>query len=168
MKVYSEGLKRSAVQKFLSRGNRSIAIISQETGVSATALYNWSKEFAHDTGAGMKAPERRPQDLSAAQKMKAVMEFEALPESEQGLYLRREGFMSEHLSGWKKVWQQALESGSNDAPGSRAEWTEMNRRLKELERDLRRKNEALAETSALLVLKKKADLIWGTHEDASP
>jgi hypothetical protein len=115
----------------------------------------------------MKA-ERRPQDLSAAQKMKAVMEFEALPEAERGLFLRREGFMSEHLSVWKKVCEQALEGGNSEGPASRAEWTEINRRLKELERDLRRKNEALSETTALLVLKKKADLIWGTHEDASP
>lgn len=168
MKVYTEEFKRAAVQKMLSRGNRSVGMICQETGASSHSLYKWANDLARDTGGSVKTTERRPQDLSAAQKMKAVMEFEGLPEAEQGLYLRREGFMSEHLNGWKKICEQALETSGTEAPASRAEWTEMSRRLKELERDLKRKNSALAETTALLVLKKKADLIWGIHEDESP
>ncbi len=39
------------------------------------------------------------------------------------------------------------------------------KKIKELERDLQRKDRALAETTALLVLKKKADLIWGSGEN---
>ena len=39
------------------------------------------------------------------------------------------------------------------------------KKIKELERDLSRKEKALAETTALLVLKKKADLIWGSGEE---
>ena len=42
--------------------------------------------------------------------------------------------------------------------------SELRARNKELERDLNRKDKALAETTALLVLKKKADLIWGTGD----
>jgi transposase-like protein len=162
MKRYSVEFKNAAVQKFLSRGNRSVAIVAHEIGTSAHSLYIWARELGNGSTIGM-CP---PQDISPAQKMKAVIEFEALPEAEQGLYLRREGFMSEHLIEWKRVCEQALVSGS-EAPASRAEWTEMNRKVKELERDLRRKDRALAETTALLVLKKKADLIWGVHEDES-
>jgi transposase len=167
VKKYSKEFKKVAVQKMLSRGHRSVKMVADELGTSPQMLYFWAKEFGRDTGAAMKASERRPQDLSSAEKMKAVMEFEVLPDLEQGLYLRREGFMSEHLSGWKKIWEQALDAGQ-EAPVARAEWTEMNRKLKELEKDLRRKDRALAETTALLVLKKKADLIWGIHEDESP
>ncbi len=39
------------------------------------------------------------------------------------------------------------------------------RRIKELERELRQKEKALAETAALLVLRKKAQAIWGEVED---
>ena len=39
-------------------------------------------------------------------------------------------------------------------------------RIKELERALARKDRALAETAALLVLGKKAAAIWGGDEDA--
>ena len=42
---------------------------------------------------------------------------------------------------------------------------EKDKRIKELERELRRKDKALAETAALLVLKKKAQAIWGDRED---
>jgi len=37
-------------------------------------------------------------------------------------------------------------------------------RIRELEAELRRKEKALAETAALLVLKKKAQAIWGEPE----
>ena len=47
----------------------------------------------------------------------------------------------------------------------RAEMCELKAENKELKRDLYRKDRALAETTALLVLKKKADLIWGTEEN---
>jgi transposase len=166
MKRYSKEFKKAAVQKMLSRGNRSVKLVSEDLGTSPQMLYLWVKELARGTAGGMKPTERRPQDLSAAEKMKAVIEFEVLPELDQGLYLRREGFMSEHLSGWKKICERALDVGQ-EAPVARAEWSEMNRKLKELEKDLLRKDRALAETTALLVLKKKADLIWGIHEDES-
>jgi len=39
------------------------------------------------------------------------------------------------------------------------------KRIRELERELRRKDAALAETAALLVLKKKAQMIWGDEDD---
>ncbi len=38
--------------------------------------------------------------------------------------------------------------------------------IRNLQRELKRKNEALAEAAALLVLRKKADAIWGQGEDA--
>ena len=43
---------------------------------------------------------------------------------------------------------------------------EEKKRIKALERDLRRKEKALAEAAALLVLRKKAEAIWGDGEDA--
>ncbi len=39
------------------------------------------------------------------------------------------------------------------------------KRIKQLERELRRKDAALAETAALLVLRKKAEALWGKDED---
>jgi len=112
-----------------------------------------------------KNPERRPQDWNAAEKWKAVIEFEALPEDKRGEFLRRQGLHSEHLEGWKKSMQAALELSPKASSSDRAEMSELKAEVKELKRDLHRKDRALAETTALLVLKKKADLIWGIGEN---
>lgn len=112
----------------------------------------------------MKKSDRRPQDWSAAEKLKAVIEFEGLSPDKRGEFLRREGLHAEHVEAWKKTMQAGLDSKVSTQE-SRAEMSELRARNKELERDLRRKDKALAETTALLVLKKKADLIWGTGEN---
>ena len=158
----SEGFKRAAVQKFHSRGSRTVLAVAREIGVSDALLYSWARQYA--TSSGMKKADRRPQDWNTAEKFKAVMEFDQLPEAVQGEFLRCEGLHSDHIEGWKKSMQAGLESGAS-APVSRAELSELKAENKELKRDLHRKNGALAETTALLVLKKKADLLWGTGEN---
>jgi transposase len=158
----SEGFKRAAVQKFHSRGSRTVIAVAREIGISDALLYAWARQYA--TSPGMKKADRRPQDWSAAEKFKAVMEFDQLPETGQGEFLRREGLHSDHIEAWKKSMQAGLEPGANTQV-SRAEINELKAENKELKRDLHRKNGALAETTALLVLKKKADLLWGTGEN---
>jgi hypothetical protein len=62
--------------------------------------------------------------------------------------------------------EAGLEAGGGGlTAANRSEWAADKKKIKELERDLSRKDKALAETTALLVLKKKADLIWGRGED---
>jgi hypothetical protein len=112
----------------------------------------------------MNKANRRPQDWSAEEKLKAVIEFEKLDPDKQGEFLRREGLHTDHIAAWKKIMEASLES-VNGSPASRAERVEDKRRIKELEQDLNKKDKALAEVTALLVLKKKADLIWGTGEN---
>lgn len=162
MAYRTEGFRKAAVQKYLSRGNRSGADVAGELGISTRSLNYWSQRYG--TNSGMKKPERRPQDWSAEEKFKAVIEFERLGPDGQGEFLRKQGLHSDHITAWKKSMQAGLESGGG-RPASRSERAEARRRIKELERELNRKDKALAETAALLVLKKKADLIWGTGEN---
>jgi transposase len=158
----SEEFKKSAVQKFHCRGSRSVDQVAAELGTSSWSLYRWVKEYG--TSPGMKKSDRRPQDWSAAEKLQAVIEFEGLSAEKRGEFLRREGLHTEHIEAWKKTMEAGLDSKTS-AQASRAEVSELKARNRELERDLRRKDKALAETTALLVLKKKADLIWGTGEN---
>ncbi len=158
----SEGFKRAAVQKFHNRGSRTVVAVAREIGVSDSLLYAWAKQYA--TRPGMKKEDRRPQDWSAAEKFKAVMAFDRLAESAQGEFLRREGLHSDHIASWRSSMQAGLEPGAGTQV-TRAELSELRAENKELKRDLHRKNGALAETTALLVLKKKADLLWGTGEN---
>ena len=139
-----------------------MASIAEEIGVSQPTLYLW-KLGAGKVG-GMKTPSR-PQDRSTAEKLKIVSEYEAASPEERGEVLRRLGVHREHVDAWAAQVHAALRVGALGKHVERVEKAEDRKKIKELERDLQRKNRALAETTALLVLKKKADLIWGIEED---
>lgn len=155
---YTEDQKRMIVKKFLTRGNRTVLQVARDTGVGINAYYKWVGLYGKD--AEMKPLARSPQDWSAEEKFKAVLAFDKLPEEERGTYLRQEGVHSDHIEQWRQKMQKALEP---ETPDNRTERGEMTYRILDLERDLARKEKALAETAAILVLKKKADLIWGTE-----
>lgn len=157
----SEGFKRAAVQKFHNRGSRTVRAVARELGISDPLLHAWARRYA--ISSGMSKADRRPQDWSAAEKWKTVIDFEKLDPEKQGEFLRGQGLHSDHIEAWKKSMQTGLESGVSTA-SSRAELSELKAENKELKRDIHRKDRALAETTALLVLKKKADLLWGTEE----
>ncbi len=57
--------------------------------------------------------------------------------------------------------QRAEERNANQVKADR----EQRRKMRTLERELARKEKALAETAALLALSKKAQAIWGDAED---
>ena len=77
--------------------------------------------------------------------------------------MRREGLHATELAVWRTAAEAALSESSR-----RATPTAESRRIQELERELRRKDAALAETAALLVLKKKVQEIWGDADDSTP
>jgi transposase-like protein len=158
----TEEFRKAAVAKFHSRGARTVEEVARVLGVSSWSLYQWSKRYGK--AEGMKH-NGRPADRSVQEKLKAVIEYEGLQGDQQGEYLRREGLHSEHIAGWKKSMEAGLEGGGGLTAASRAEWAQDKKKIKELESDLHRKDRALAETTALLVLKKKADLIWGSGEN---
>lgn len=157
----SEEFKRAAVAKFHNRGYRSVEEIAQGLGVSSWSLYHWAKRYGNPEGMNK---QRRPVERSAQEKLRAVIEYEGLPEDKRGEYLRREGLQSEHIDGWKKSMEAGL-GGRAQSAAERSERAADKKKIEELERELRRKDKALAETTALLVLKKKADLIWGGGEN---
>jgi len=158
---YSKEFKQSAVEKLLDRGFRPVTAIVEELGVPSPTLYQWRKEF--DKLVELKNKSQRPQDRSPEEKLKAVIEYESLPEEKRGEFLRREGLHRESIQAWQKQMEGGLMK-PNNKQSDRLQRAKDQRRIKELERELRRKDKALAEVTALLVLKKKADLIWGTED----
>jgi transposase-like protein len=158
----TEEFRKAAVVKFHSRGSRTVEEVARVLGVSSWSLYQWSKRYGN--AEGMKN-HRRPAERSGQDKLKAVIEFEGLAGDKQGEYLRREGLHSDHIAAWKKRMEGGLEGSGGLTAASRSERAQDKQKIKELEKELQRKDRALAETAALLVLKKKADLIWGSGEE---
>ena len=93
-----------------------------------------------------------------------VVETASLSEATRGEYCRKRGVYPEQLQSWRQACEQA-NAGKNAAAGRTPAAAAEQRRIRELERELRRKEKALAETAALLVLRKKAAAIWGRDED---
>ena len=158
---FSVEFKEMAARKYLSKGSKSGPEIAKELGISLSALYNWSLRCGKSIGM---SEARRPQDLSLEQKYKAVFDYEKLVEEKRGEFLRREGLHSDHLEKWEKEIQECFLRQESEAGLTRAERAKLNQQIKELRIDLSRKEKALAEAAALLILKKKADLIWGAVE----
>jgi transposase-like protein len=158
------------VQKML--GGRSANSVAQEAGVNQPTLSKWLRDARRLEGVPRRVrepteplPRRRPEDWSAEEKLEAVMRLERLSEAERGEFLRREGLHEEQL----RQWKQSVETGALESlRGSRKVGVKSAdaKRIKELERELRRKEKALAEAAAILVLRKKAEALWG-DEDAS-
>jgi transposase-like protein len=158
---YAVEFKKAVVEKLLNRGARPVAAILEEAGISSPTLYKWKADFANIPG--MKSKQHRPQDRSSREKLNSLIAFENLPLDLRGEFLRKQGLHEESLQAWRKQIEEALQPVNKQA--ERSERAQDRRRIIELEKDMRRKDKALAETAALLILKKKADLIWGTRED---
>lgn len=158
---HSLEFKRSAVEKLLTRGSRTIEEISEGAGVSMATIYRWRDELG---SVGSMKKSSKPQSRSALEKAKSVTEYNALSADGRGEYLRKNGLHEENILEWEKQLGQAF-SSANKGMVERSELIAEQKKIKELERELRRKDKALAEASALLILKKKADLIWGLGEE---
>ena len=156
---FSEEQKRMWVKKFLSRGSKSIDVFCRENAMASTALYRWVSIYGKTDD--MKPLTRTPQNWTPEEKFKAVMAFDSLPVEEQGAYLRREGVHADHIEMWREKMQKSLEPESTD---KRTERGELIYKIQGLEKDLLRKEKALAEAAAIIILKKKADLIWGNED----
>lgn len=110
-------------------------------------------------------PSRPPPDpirrqRSPEEKLRLVVEASGLSDDELGAFLRREGLHEPELA----EWRDAMIAGLKPPPGKRARSAEA-RRVRELEKELGRKDKALAEAAALLVLQKKVRALWGDEDD---
>jgi len=167
--VYSEKFRTKLVQKMLLPNARPVSVLAREAGVPEGTLFRWKKEI---TLGGMSAdrpddktpsPTKPPQQWSSEEKLAVVLEAAAVPEAELGAFLRRKGLHAAQLAEWRKQMLAGL-----DGRGSKVDRKAANveaRRVKKLEHELRRKDKALAEAAALLILKKKAQAIWGDEDD---
>ena len=161
MQYYPEDFKKAMVIKMAVPGAQSATSLAKETGVPQSTLSRWLRSYATVRLEGEAMRQRRPQDWSAEEKLEALLEYERISEEQRGVFLRQKGLHEATLEKWKKEMLEALKikpfvGGKKDP---------QRKRIAVLERELRRKEAALAEAAALLVLKKKADAIWGDAKD---
>jgi transposase-like protein len=161
MRYYSEDFKRTAVAKLSSPGGPSATLLSEELGISQSSLSRWLRERVTLTINGEDMKQRRSDDWTAEEKVAAVLDYEKLPQEQRGTFLREKGLHEATVGRWKLE----IVEGMKLKPFAQGKKDPQQKRIAALERELRRKESALAEAAALLVLKKKADAIWGEERD---
>ncbi|MBZ0269709.1 transposase [bacterium] len=173
MSTYAAGFKARMVQRMAGPESISATALAKEVGVSQNTLSRWLRQAseAPPTVAPMTKKKRQSRSKgsvrTAQDKLRLVLEASALSEEELGAFLRREGVHEAQLEAWRSTAMEAAEGALKAPHGKRSENTAERRTIRDLERELTRKDKALAEVSALLILKKKIREIWGDEADST-
>ena len=160
MSKYTDKFKETMVSKLTVPGAVSAGSLSTEVGIAQSTLSRWVREYVNMDAKGVNMKGKRPQDWAAEEKLEAVLEMEKLEEQDKGKYLREKGIHTIHVQKWMQEMLEGLKSNGKGLSKAAPQ----GKRIKELEKELNRKEKALAEMAALLVLKKKAQDIWGDRE----
>ncbi|GAB1387430.1 hypothetical protein MASR1M59_25780 [Melaminivora sp.] len=160
MAKYSPEFQEHTVRQLMPPMLRSVAQVSRDSGVSEPTLYAWKKRY-QEQGAIVPARVTQPQGWDARSKLAALIQTAAMNETERSAWCRERGLYAEQLDTWKAVFE-----GMDETPAiTRSELAQVRKDKRDLQKELQRKTQALAETAALLALSKKARAIWG-DEDA--
>jgi transposase len=169
---FTQSFKIQAVEKALSRtDDTSIREVAKMLGVGYSTLTRWivksrNNEFDEATNQLIRmdmAKDKRPQDWSLEDRFAMVLECNSLDEEAVSHLCRERGIYPHHLKQWKLDFIAGSTADSNAQNTSQMK--ALKNDVKNLKKELNRKDKALAETAALLVLQKKVNDIWGTDED---
>ncbi len=162
MRHYPEELKKTAINKLIESG-LSLRQFAQREGISLSTLYSWRVKYTEADFSLTKS--NTPENWTAEQKFSAVIETAAMSEVEVSEYCRKKGLFPEQIQQWKQSCISGNQSEADKRKQQAQERKADKKRIKELEKELKRKDAALAETAALLVLRKKLNAYWGEDED---
>ncbi len=164
MSRYSKERKDAVIQKMMPPLNTPISQLIKETGISDATLYTWRKQ-ARKQGLTVPGDGKNPEDWSSEDKFAVVLETATLNEAELAEYCRKKGLYVEQIAAWKASCLSANKNQAQQKKQLQEQRSQDKKKIRQLEKELVRKEKALAETAALLVLRKKADAIWGDDQD---
>jgi len=152
---YTKAFKEQAIEKVLQRGHKTINSIADELNVNHHTLKNWLQPYDQRESMPKTLANKRPEDLGPEERFQLLMESSALEGEALNAFCRQKGIFSHHLEAWKKAFlfppQNAVKTASDKV---------LRDENKQLKKELNRKEKALAEAAALLVLQKKFNAFW--------
>ena len=166
---YTDGFKARMVQRMAGSEGITASALSKEVGITQPTLSRWLRE-AHTVApmGGHNEQQGRaksPRQWRAEDQFEVVIEAAKLTDEELGAFLRRKGLHAAQLEEWRAAMMSGLLTQKMVKPGRSSP---EGKRIRGLEKDIARKDKALAEVTALLVLKKKWDAMWGDEGDGTP
>jgi transposase-like protein len=164
MKRYSSERKEAILTKMAPPLSLTVAEVARQEGVSEATLYNW-RDQARARGAVLPSRSAPPERWTSEEKFRIVLETAPMNEAELSAFCRERGLYPEQIEAWKGACLQANTHATEQDKLSRQARRAEQKRIRLLEREIKRKDKALAETAALLVLSKKAEAIWGRKDE---
>lgn len=159
MKRISPERKSAALAKLLPPYNMTVTAVAQMEGISEATLYNWRNKVKAE-GKPVPGADKTTNQWSADARLAVIIETATLSEAELAQYCRQKGLYPEQITQWKQGFLQT------SAPDDRATIRQIQKENKQLKRELARKEKALAEAAAILVLRKQLRDYYGvTGED---
>lgn len=156
--------KEAILNKMLSPHPPTISSLSKQEGISEPTLYNWRQQL-RQTGRAVPEPDRTSESWSAQTKFAVVVETAALNEVELAQYCRSKGLYPEQVKAWRDTAIASQDEARQVSSQEQHQAKGYRKQIKQLEREITRKNSALAEAAALLILQKKMRALWEGGED---
>ena len=161
--------KEQALSKARQRGERTLDDVAAELNMPLGTLKGWLKTSSIH-GAQIAMPSSLPQSLparqwSAAERLLALQESHGLSGETLHAWCREKGLFEHQLNAWREAFCSSPEQQTaQERRESKAELKALQGKHEVLQRELRRKERALAEAAALLVLQKKFQALLGDEE----
>ena len=165
---YSVGFIARQVRRMVGPGGISARALAKEVGVPQPTLSRWLRaasnvdSMTREPSKNNKPPRRK--SWTPEEKLRVLARAAELDDEELGGYLRAEGVHEATLRQWQEAIASALAGARKPRSGKQSPEA---KRVVELERELRRKEKALAELAALITLQKKVQAIWGDEGDGT-
>ncbi|TYQ18167.1 UNVERIFIED_CONTAM: transposase [Acetivibrio alkalicellulosi] len=155
-KTYSKEQREAILAKILPPNNMPLSEVANETGIPTSTLSTWkAKELNKNNKKINKSKD----------KFLIVVETYTLSEYELNEYCRKNGLYAQEVKMWQKCFASALDKEPEPVKEIKEELLKEKKKVKTLEKEINRKDKALAEAAALLVLKKKLQAFRGEEED---
>ena len=173
---YSEKFKLRMIQRLASPNAPSANSLSREVGVPQATLSLWLRRARtlppmtreHSDDAHSNEP-KSPKSWSAEDKYRVVLEASTVADADLGEFLRKRGIHAAQLEEWRRVAAEASKAALSPTKNpNHGQSKADSKRIRELERELCRKDKALAELAALVALKKKLEIFWGDEDESTP
>lgn len=157
MRNYSTEVKRTVIEKLLRPDGPTVPELSRDMDIPKETLYTWIQKAKNGTMS--KTGKRKPR-FNLQEKHRLILEARSLKDEDLGRWLREKGLHESQLISWV----EEIDTSLKNAGGRSGCEAELRRKNKDLEKELNRKDKALAEMTALVVLKKKLAELMGEED----
>jgi transposase len=161
MSRYSAQFRNTVLKKLLPPESRSALSLAKEYNLSVATIYGWKSKMRNGTlevDDGVQANRSR----QLAEKLSLLLESRSVDEGAMGEWLRGNGLHSQHLSVWE---QEVRDAVTNSERVAREELKAAKKKIHEQERELARKEKALAEAAIIIMAQKKISQMFQDPKD---